>query len=340
MMNHLTERRATSPSLTRRGFLQTCAVALAATGARPLTGFGAAPVPAPARQVPLKLGIRAASMRMVGDTGVVQAAAGIPGIRGVELQVTAGRRNLRDWDVVRQYKRESNRWDIRIPSLAGIWDKGANIASPKAVESLQLTIRAAEMLGSGVILAAFFKDDAPDVNHEESYSPVVNNLRKVAGAAADAGVVVGLENSLSPADNAKLLDLVGHPAVRVYYDLYNMTTFGHGPEAVPGVKLLGRERICAVHVKNGDKLIEEPGPIDWPAAFAAFNEIGYDGWFTFETGTRASRLAWPTRPATPLFSPNTSACHSGLGGRASSPSQSATTHPASNLCGRCDAVNR
>jgi sugar phosphate isomerase/epimerase len=67
------------------------------------------------------------------------------------------------------------------------------------------------------------------------------------------------------------------------YDLHNMATFGHGPEAVPGVKLLGRERLCAVHVKNGDKLIEEPGPIDWPAAFAAFNEIGYDGWFTYET---------------------------------------------------------
>ena len=230
---------------------------------------------------------------MVGDNSVIQTAAGIPGIRGVELQVTAGRRNLRDWDVVRQYKRESNRWDIRIPSLAGIWDKGVNISSPNAVESLRLTIRAAEMLGSGVILAAFFKENAPDMSREESYGPVVGNLRKAAGAAADAGVVVGLENSLSPADNARLVDLVGHPAVGVYYDLHNMATFGHGPEAVPGVKLLGRERICAVHVKNGNKLIEEPGPIDWPAAFAAFNEIGYDGWFTYETShkTTAACLA-------------------------------------------------
>ena len=260
--------------------MHTCAVALAAAAARPLSGLGAAPAPTPARQVPLKLGIRAASMRMVGDARVIQTAAGIPGIRGVELQVTSGGRNLRDWEVVRQYKRDSNLWDVRIPSLAGIWDKGVSISSLNAVQSLQLTIRAAEMLGSGVILAAFFNENAPDMNREESYSPVVANLRKVAGVAADAGVVVGLENSLSPADNAKLVDLVGHPAVRVYYDLHNMATYGHGPEAVPGVKLLGRDRICAVHVKNGNELIEEPGPIDWPAAFAAFNEIGYDGWFT------------------------------------------------------------
>jgi sugar phosphate isomerase/epimerase len=266
-------------------------VALATAGARPLPSFGAEPAatPAatPARQVPLKLGIRAATMRMVGDNGVIQTAAGIPGIRGVELQVTAGGRNLRDWDVVRQYKRDSDRWDVRIPSLAGIWDKGVNISSPNAGESIQLTVRAAEMLGSSVILAAFFKDNAPDMNVEASYGPMVTMLRKAAAAAADAGVVIGLENSLSPADNVKLVDLIAHPAVRVYYDLHNMATYGHGPEAVPGVKLLGRERICAVHVKNGNNLIEQPGPIDWAAAFAAFNEIGYDGWFTYETSHKS-----------------------------------------------------
>ncbi len=292
-MINLTEGTAKGLNLTRRGFLQTCAVAVVAGGASPLSGFGAATAPTSARQVPLKLGIRAASIRMVGDANVIEVAAGMPGIRGVELQVTAGGRNLRDWDVVRQCKRESDRWDIRIPSLAGIWDKGVSISSPGAGESLQLTIRAAEMLGSGVILVAFFKVSAPDMNCEESYGPVVSTLRKAAAAAGDVGVILGLENSLNPADNRKLVDLVAHPAVRVYYDLYNMATFGHGPEAVPGVRLLGRERICAVHVKNGDKLIEQPGPIDWPAAFAAFNDIGYDGWFTYETShkTTAACLA-------------------------------------------------
>jgi len=225
---------------------------------------------------------------MVGDLSVIQTAAGMPGIRGVELQVIGGARNLRDREVVRQYKRESDRWDIRIPSVAGIWEKGVNLGSPGAGESLQSAVQAAELLGSSVVLVAFFKENAPDLNREESYSPVVTTLRKAAGSVADAGVVLGLENSLSPADNVKLVDMVGHPAVRVYYDLHNMATYGHGAEAVPGVKLLGKERICAVHVKNGDKLIEEAGPIDWAAAFAAFNEIGYEGWFTYETGHKTT----------------------------------------------------
>ena len=268
--------------------MQTCTLAVAATGVNLPLGFSASPAaPTTNPQPPLKLGIRAATMRMVGDLNVLQTAAGISGIRGVELQVTAGTPNLRDLDVVRQYKRESDRWEIRIPSVAGIWDKGINLFSPNASESLQLSVRVAELLGSRVVLVAFFKKDAPDMDHEESYAPVISTLRKAAMAAADAGVILGLENSLSPAENVKLVDLIGHPAVRVYYDLHNMATYGHGPEAVPGVKLMGRDRICAVHVKNGDKLIEQPGPIDWAAAFAAFNEIGYDGWFTYETSHKS-----------------------------------------------------
>jgi len=296
-MDRLKQPPVNARYLTRRGFLQTCAAAAAATGAASPHLFGATAEAAAEKQVPLKLGIRAATMKMVGDISVIRVAAGIPGIRGVELQVAAGARNLHDSDVVRQYKRESDRWDIRIPSLAGIWDQGVNISSPNAGDNIQFAIRAAEKLGSGVILLAFFKENAPDMNKEESYGPVVTTLRKAAPAAADAGVLLGLENSLSPADNLKLLDLVSHNAVRVYYDLYNMATYGHGSEAVAGVKLFGRERICAVHVKNADKLIEQPGPIDWPAAFAAFNEIGYEGWFTYETGhkTLADCLAETAR---------------------------------------------
>jgi sugar phosphate isomerase/epimerase len=282
-MNVLAPSIRNEIDITRRGFFKTCATAVAAAGVAPLTALAAAPTSAPAPQVPLKLGIRAATMKMVGDLSVIQTAAGMSGIRGVELQVAAGSRNLLDLDVVRQYKRESDRWDVRIPSIAGIWEKGVNISSPNAGESLRRAIRAAELLGSRVVLVAFFGENAPDMKSDQSFGPVVENLKKAAGLAGDAGVVLGLETSLSPADNVKLVDLINHPAVKIYYDLFNMSTYGHTAEAVPGVKLFGRDRICAVHVKNGNKLIEEPGPIDWPAAFAAFNEIGYDGWFTYET---------------------------------------------------------
>ncbi len=262
--------------MTRRTFLQSAVLTTASTSLmRP--AFSAQPEP-------LKLGIRAASMKMVGTPDVFKTAASIPGIRGVELQTTSGKLNLRDWDNVRTYKKEAERYGLKVPSLSGIWDRGVKIHSPGAAESIFASVRAAEMLGAGVILAAFFRKDAPDMSDESSYGPIVSMLKKAAGNAADAGVVIGLENSLSPADNKKLVDLVDHPAVGVYYDLHNMDFYGHGDQAVPGIKLLGKKRICMVHVKNGKSLIEEPGPIDWPQAFVQFREIGYDGWYVYETG--------------------------------------------------------
>ncbi|MBI5396042.1 MAG: sugar phosphate isomerase/epimerase [Verrucomicrobia bacterium] len=268
--------------MNRRTFLKNSVMLAGATCGIPCSS-GAQPATAAKQPLPLKIGIRAASMKMAGNFDVIRTAAGMPGIMGVELQVTAGSPNLRDWDAVRRYKREADRWAMRIPSLAGVWDRGVEISSPAAAENIRLSIRAAELLGSSALLLAFFKKQAPDMTREDSYGPIVAMLKEVAPRAADAGVALGLENSLSPADNAKLVDLVGHPAVGVYYDLHNMAFYGHGDQAIPGVKLLGRERICAVHVKNDDKLIEEPGPIDWAAAFRTFNAIGYEGWYVYET---------------------------------------------------------
>ncbi len=273
----------TQTSLTRRDILKTAALGTIAAGVGMRITRPAKADTVASQRIPLKIGIRAATMQMVGDFDVIRTAASIPGILGVELQTTAGKANLRDREVVRRYKREADRWGLRIQSLAGVWNRGVKIHSPAAGESLVQTIRAAEMLGSSVILLAFFKQDAPDMTREESYGPIVTMLQKTAKCAADAGVAMGLENSLSPADNKKLIDLVDHPAVGVYYDLHNMAHYGHGDQAIPGIQLLGKDRICMVHVKNGTNLLEEPGPIDWVAAFQEFNQIQYDGWYVYES---------------------------------------------------------
>jgi len=283
--------------LTRREFIGAAALGAATAGiSHSVAGHaGAARAPgkrktfaASAQRIPLKIGIRAASLQMVGDFEVIKTAASIPGILGVELQVSAGAVNLRDGDVVRRYKREADRWGMHIPSLAGVWDPGVTIRSPNATDHVIQSVRAAELLGSRVVLLAFFKENAPDMAREDSYGPLVAMLQKAAQPAADAGVVLGLENSLSPADNKRLVDLVDHPAVGVYYDLHNMAFYGHRDEAIPGIKLLGKKRIAAVHVKNEDKLLEEPGLIDWAAAFGEFNEIQYEGWYVYESGHKSA----------------------------------------------------
>jgi len=240
-------------------------------------------------RLPYKIGIRQASLRnpedpskrMVGDIETFKVARDIPGITGVELQVVGGRPNMRDLDVARRYKAEAHRWAINVPSTAGVWDHA--VWGPNSRLDLINSIRATKILGARVMLVAFFRKNAPDMTDKQSYGPVVSLLREVAPRAQEAGVILGLENSLSPKDNTDLIDRIDHPAVKVYYDPDNMYHYGHGEKAIPGIELLGPERIAAVHVKNNGHILQEKLRIDWTAAFQALTEIAYDGWLVFES---------------------------------------------------------
>lgn len=126
----------TRTGLTRRGLLKTATLGTIAAGLGMRSGRTANANGKKGQRIPLKLGIRAASMQLVGDLDVIKTAASIPGILGVELQTTAGKANLRDWDVVRRYKKEADRWAVRVPCLAGVWDRGVSIQSPAAGNNL------------------------------------------------------------------------------------------------------------------------------------------------------------------------------------------------------------
>lgn len=218
---------------------------------------------------------------MVGNFDTFKVARDIPDIIGVELQVIGGRPNMRDLSVACRYKAEAYRWGLDIPSTAGVWDHP--VWGPLSKQDLLDSIRATEILGARVMLVAFFGKNAPNMADKQSYEPVVSILKDVAPRAQEAGIILGLENSLSPKDNKDLVDRIDHPAVKVYYDLDNMYQYGHGAEAVPGVELLGLERIAAVHAKNKGRVLKETWRIDWAAAFKALTEIRYDGWLVFET---------------------------------------------------------
>ncbi|MFQ5930297.1 MAG: twin-arginine translocation signal domain-containing protein, partial [Acidobacteriota bacterium] len=137
---------------SRRKFVKTAtlgAVTLGAVSVVPSLRPQAKAVAGANQRIPLKIGLRAASMKMVGNLEVFKMARQIPGLLGVELQVAAGNPNLRDWDTVRHYKTEADRWGVMVPSLAGVWDRGVSIRrSPVAGINLIQSIRAAELLGS------------------------------------------------------------------------------------------------------------------------------------------------------------------------------------------------
>ncbi len=235
-----------------------------------------------AAAVPLRFAHRQANMVSQPGPAVFELARRINGLSGVELQVHFKGTTLWDQDTLLAYRRAAEGTGLAIPSLAGLWPPRASLVQPTAEEHLRKAIRAAESLGAKTILAAGFRENCPRMDDERSYGPVVTLLQKVSGAAREAGVVIGLETSLAPADDRKLIDLVNSPNVRVYYDLDNVERFGHAGDATPGIALLG-SRIGQVHLKNEDRLLEEPGRVNWADAVKGLAAIGYAGWFVFET---------------------------------------------------------
>jgi sugar phosphate isomerase/epimerase len=272
--------------LNRRQFLNTSVSAAVA-----------ASINAWAERTPTKIAHREGNMPKKPGASVYELASNVPGLAGLEV----GGLNLWDHANALAYKKESDRWRIRTASLSGAFPQGVTLANPGAgaVEGIRKSVQAGELLGATVILIGGFFETCPKMDDEASYGPAVELLKKGGPIAADSGISLGLELSLSLEEYQKLIGLVGHPAVRPYWDATGTDHMGHPGDGTKGLEVLGAS-ICQMHLKNGKAgiLLEErhllekhpksPVPervmsIDWPKAFSIIKNSGFEGWFAFET---------------------------------------------------------
>jgi sugar phosphate isomerase/epimerase len=175
-------------------------------------------------------------------------------------------------------------------------------------------IETAAVLGSSNVLLAFFSrgdlrfrdDDGEFVNQsegtfasyqldEDKVTSVVNTLKQIMPRAQDAGVIVGLENTITARQSVEIIDRVGSEWLRVYYDVGNSTGNGYD---VPGeIRMLENDMICEVHLKDWQTPIlgSEDSQVDMAAAAAALRDIGYNKWLVLETSGREDNFLEDTR---------------------------------------------
>lgn len=146
------------------------------------------------------------------------------------------------------------------------------------------------------------------IPQDEFFQRLVPILRQLGDAAAAHGTRVGVENWRYPADpdqHAELLQAVDHPAVGATLDLGHIAywlkrdgfTRLDGPAAIEDynarlLALIDRlgDQIIHVHAHDvlpGDIADHQPagsGIIDYEAAFARLNAIGFDGVVLLEIG--------------------------------------------------------
>jgi sugar phosphate isomerase/epimerase len=134
-------------------------------------------------------------------------------------------------------------------------------------------------LDAGILMLAFFNKCALETRQE--MDAVTGPLKELAREAERAKVVLGLESTVLAEDNLRILDQVGSPALKVYYDIGNATNLYHA-DPLAELRLLGRSRICQVHVKDKGYLGE--GAVDVAGAVKVLGQLGWSGWLVLETG--------------------------------------------------------
>jgi L-ribulose-5-phosphate 3-epimerase len=235
-----------------------------------------------ASEIPLKFGHRQANMAHEPGPSVFELADRIQGLRGVELQVVWKGQDLGDRQTALSYKKMAHDWGVQIPSIAGIWAPGQTIFQAEvAPRVLERAVRAADLLGASVILVALFDKNCPRIDDFSSYAGPVALLQQVAPMASDAGIVLGLETSLSPADDKKFVEMIGHPAVQIYYDATNKELAFPG-QSIPGIDLLA-PHLAQVHLKNETRLLSDHARVNWAQAVETLSRLRYQGWYVFET---------------------------------------------------------
>lgn len=139
-------------------------------------------------------------------------------------------------------------------------------------------------LNAGIMLLPFFGKGVLQTAAEKNF--VGDALKEFAPEAEKAGVILGIENTISAEDNARMLDRAKSPAVRVYYDVGNSTQ--NGFDVVKELRWLGKDRIADVHLKDTGYLGE--GKVDFPEVIRALADIGFSGFAILETSSPSGSI--------------------------------------------------
>lgn len=208
------------------------------------------------------------------------------GLDGVEVTLGVGPDNdLRNAEVRQQYLAEAKQRNLEICSLAmGGLNQVPYASDPQAEAWVAESIDVMVKLGVRVVLVPFFMrgeikgDDARQ-------AAVIQKLKKVAPQAEKAGVTLALETALNAEEHMRILDAVGSPAVKVYYDVSNMLR--RGSDIYREIPQLG-DRIARIHLKEKGCLLGQ-GDVDFVRVRKAIEAIGYRDWLVIEEATVKGR---------------------------------------------------
>lgn len=235
-----------------------------------------------AKKSGLKIGIVDWNLNQTAKLEAVALASKL-GFDGVQVSLGAkakdGKLPLDDSELEAQYIASSKQHSVQIDGTCLDILHVNHLKDDKlALKWVSDGIRVTRALKTEVMLLPFFGKGGLKTSHEMDY--VGDALRELAPEAEKAGVILGLEDTISAEDNARILDRARSKAVQVYYDIGEAHLAGF--DVIKEIRWLGVKRICQFHLKDDPHYLGE-GDIDFPAVLHTIESIGYRGYANIET---------------------------------------------------------
>ncbi|WP_255373549.1 sugar phosphate isomerase/epimerase [Chitinophaga sp. CF118] len=125
------------------------------------------------------------------------------------------------------------------------------------------------------------------IKHPELRPVIVERLKAVAVKATAADVIIGIETALPAAEEVKLLDEIGSPAIRSYFNFSNAIQAGR--DLYEELRTLGKHRICQIHCTDTDGVLLQHDPhIDMKKVKRTLDKMGWRGWLVIERSRDAN----------------------------------------------------
>ncbi|MEX0332589.1 MAG: sugar phosphate isomerase/epimerase family protein [Puniceicoccaceae bacterium] len=280
----------TEARIGRRTFCLSGALAAIGLAAGPLSGKASAPRTAPSQRY--RIAVCDWMILKRQKLGAFKRTHEI-GADGVELDMGGlGNRPTFDSKLMdpierARFKAEVRKYNLEICSMAMSGFYAQSFAERETVPLMvKDTINTMELMGVKVaFLPLGVQGDL--VQRPELRPRIVARLKEVAPMAEAAGVIIGLETALDARGEVALLDEVGSPAIRSYFNFANSLQAGR--DLHKELRILGRDRICQIHCTDEDGVwLQDNKRLDMHRVKDTLDDLGWSGWLVIERSRDAN----------------------------------------------------
>lgn len=117
---------------------------------------------------------------------------------------------------------------------------------------------------------------------------VVARLKVAGKMAEDAGIVIGIETALDAKGDVQLLKEINSKGIKIYFNFSN--PLKEGRDLYKELKILGKDRICAIHATNKDSVWLQNDPqINAAKIKKTLDKMKWSGWLVIERSRDATK---------------------------------------------------